>query len=401
MVHLKTLIHHPAARATAIIFGLCGFIFGTWASLIPFIKDTFRLDEAQLGLLLLCLPLGNLLSNPVSVLLISRWGAVRVSLFSIVWMAIGFALPVFVSEVWVLGVTLVMAGSGFAFTNVAMNTCASHLEQESKLQIMSACHGMWSLGAMLGSLISGLLILGLQTFLNNPNIAYPVYMILLMILVLGVSYAVAPGLRMIDADWVQEKKDDKPARSFLKPNRTLWILISICLCTFLTEGTMADWSAVYLHDVTHAPEAIAGWGFAVYAFFQAAGRFAGDLMISRHGAMQMLRSGGILVIAGLAIVILSGSPWITLPGFMLTGLGISLASPILYAAAAKVPDMPKGAGLATMNTFGMAAFLGGPVLVGFVAKWFDLRVAFMCVMCSALVWVLQTSWLLRRNHQSN
>jgi len=400
LLHLKTWIGHPAARATGIIFGACGFIFGTWASLIPYVKEKFDLDEAQLGLFLLCLPLGNLISNPISVMLMSRWGAVRVSLISVIGMALAFSLPILVPDVWMVGPALVMAGSGFAFTNVAMNTCASHLEQKEKLQIMSTCHGMWSLGAMAGSLLSGVFILVLKDIFKGSLNVYLLYMALLVIGVISTVLAIRKDLHAIHRDWIQEEKEAVSGKSLLRPNRMLWILISICLCTFLTEGTMADWSAVYLREVTLAPESIVGWGFAVYAFFQAAGRFLGDLMISRHGDMQMLRSGGFLVIAGLIIVVLATSPWIALPGFMLTGLGISLASPILYAAAARVPDMPKGAGLATMNTFGMAAFLGGPVLIGFIAKWMDLRMAFTCVILSALLWVLLTTMILKKRNSN-
>jgi len=168
------------------------------------------------------------------------------------------------------------------------------------------------------------------------------------------------------------------------------------MCTFLTEGTMADWSAVYLKDITKAPEIMVGWGFSVYAFFMAAGRFVGDTFIARHGHMKVLRTGGQLVTLGLVIVIISPNPWWVLPGFMLIGLGISVASPILYGEAAKVPGLPPGAGLATLNSFAMASFLGGPVLIGFIAKALDLRIAFMFVAGAAVLWVLQTAVVINR-----
>lgn len=153
---------------------------------------------------------------------------------------------------------------------------------------------------------------------------------------------------------------------------------------------MADWSAVYLRDITAAPATITGWGFGIYAFFMAGGRFIGDALIARYGHMKILMTGGILVTAGLTVIIVSTNPWMTMPRFMLTGLGVSIASPILFAEAAKVPGLPPGAGLATMNTFGMAAFLVGPVLIGFIAKALDLRIAFMFVAAAAVIWVLQT-----------
>ena len=173
-------------------------------------------------------------------------------------------------------------------------------------------------------------------------------------------------------------------------------MISISLCTYLTEGTMADWSAVYLREVSLAPETIIGWGFGLYAFFMAFGRFLGDALIAKHGNMRILMIGGLFVVFGLIVIVTSVSAWGALPGFMLTGLGVSVASPILYQAAARVPGMPPGAGLATMNSFGMAAFLGGPVLIGFIAKLFDLRFAFVVVAFAAVIWVIQTYFISRK-----
>ena len=104
--------------------------------------------------------------------------------------------------------------------------------------------------------------------------------------------------------------------------------------------------------------------------------------------------GGVLVIAGMLWIILSGNPWIVLPGFMMVGLGISLASPILYAASARVKGLAPGVGLATMNSVGMAAFLTGPVIVGFIAQWVNLRFAFLWVVFASILWIIQTTrWI--------
>ncbi len=396
MIHLREFIRFAPARATGIIFALCGLIFGTWASFIPYVKEKFILDEAELGLLLLGLPVGNLIANPISVFIISRWGAVRTSLVSIVLMGVMFMLPVIVPSVSLVAFGLILAGASFAFTNVAMNTCASDLEKESGVRLMSASHGMWSLGAMAGALLSGFGVVAFNWLAGKWIDAHLFYVSMIAVLTLLVTIVIRGDLQQIHEDWEKNKQPPGSGLSMFKPNRLLWILISISLCTFLAEGTMADWSAVYLREITAAPETIIGWGFGLYAFFMAGGRFLGDSLIAKHGHMKVLMTGGVLVTTGLIIIILSMNPWISLPGFMLTGLGVSVASPILFAAAARVPGLPPGAGLATMNTFGMAAFLVGPVLIGFIAKALDLRIAFMFVAASSLIWVIQTFSILKK-----
>jgi MFS family permease len=165
------------------------------------------------------------------------------------------------------------------------------------------------------------------------------------------------------------------------------VLVGISLCTNITEGTMADWSAVYLREVVNAPEALAGWGFAAYAFFMAGGRFLGDALIAHFGSKPVLRTGGLVAAAGLLVAVLfQNSPAAVLVGFAMVGAGVSIGAPILYAAAAKVPGMAKGAGLATMNTFAMIGFLGGPAFIGFLAKGFGLPIAFAVVAGFGVFW---------------
>ncbi len=369
--------------------------FGTWASFIPNVKDNFHLNSAELGLLLLGLPLGNFIANPLTVFLIRKWGAVRIALFTGSFTSIFFALPVMGPSILLAALGLVLAGASFGSSNVAMNTCASILEERSPNRIMSSCHGMWSLGAMSGSLFSGFGVMILSQFSGSFLFPQSQYVIFIAIIIVLIIWVVRHNLDIIKD--IHQEPSDHPKmnwRSF-RPTRTLWILISICLCTYLTEGTIADWSALFMKEITLAPETIAGWGFAVYAFFMAAGRFMGDEWIARFGAMRVLRVGGVLVFIGLMIVIPSQSPWLALPGFMLIGMGISLASPILYGSAAKVPGMAPAVGLATLNTFAMASFLGGPVLIGFIAKVSDLRIAFMLVAIASIIWIIQTTRVIR------
>jgi fucose permease len=393
--NLTDFLRNPAARAVGIIFAFSGLGFGTWASFIPYVKDKFNLDEAQLGLLLFSMPVGTFIVNPLTVFFIKRWGAVRVSLVGIALSTLFFTLPVIMPWLPFVSIGLFLSGGMFGFTNVTMNTCASLLEEKSNIRIMSTCHGMWSVGAMSGALFSGIALLPLKSLVSDWITPQTVYEIILLAFVLVIIWMIRNDLDSIINSHQQSTENVKLNWRTFRPGRSLWILIIICLCTYLAEGSMADWSAVYLKEITHAPETIAGWGFAIYAFFMALGRFMGDQLIFRFGAMQVLRTGGGFVLTGLIVVIISTSPWWTLPGFMLIGMGISLASPILYGSAAKIKGLPPGVGLAILNTFAMASFLAGPVLIGFIAKIADLRIAFMFVAAASVIWIIQTTRVIR------
>jgi fucose permease len=344
-------------------------------------------------LLLLSMPAGVLVMNPMSIFILKKIGINHSTVLFGILMGIAFALPISFPAISLVAVGLFLSGGAFAGLNVAMNTYASNLEANHNMRLMSACHGMWSLGAMSGALISSLAF-GWLAFMADympPQIAY---VWLDAILMFAFVMLISKNIHLIQEPVADESHEKTSALSIFKPNAALLLLASILICTYFTEGTMADWSAVYMKDLLHSPASMVGWGYSMYAGFMAGGRFIGDELIHRYTDKVVLRWGGFLVIIGMLWIVLATNPWIVLPGFMLVGLGISLASPILYAASAKVKGLAPGVGLATMNSFGMAAFLTGPVIVGFIAKLVDLRFAFLWIVFASVLWIIQTSrWI--------
>lgn len=383
--HLNQFIQYRVVRATGLVFIAIGLIFGTWTAFIPTIKARFALDEAQLGLLLLCLPAGVILMNPFSVPLLRFFGASRLTRLFVGVSGIVFIFPVLMPQVWLVGVVLFLAGISFSITNIAMNTCASILEQKAGRNIIASCHGLWSLGAMLGALITGTLA--------GWGIPPAGAMGMLCILIGFLSWWIKKPLMDLPEEDYTTTTENKKASGFIWPNKALWLLITISLCVYLTEGTMADWSAVYMRELLQRPESQVGLGFGIYAFFMASGRFLGDELIAKVGSKRVLQYGGGMAAIGFLLLVVQPLFGAILLGFAMVGMGVSLGAPILYATAAKVPGLPPGAGLATMNTFAMGAFLGGPALIGFLAKWQGLAFAFGIVGLCAFLWALQARWM--------
>jgi fucose permease len=372
---LSRFFTRPDSRAIGVIFICDGLFYGSWSAMIPYVRAKFGLDEAQLGLLLFCLPLGVTVSNPLAALMIRRFGLKRSTLGSLAIAAFCFILPVIApTAVWT-AISLVVCGVFFSVLNNTMNTCATILEEQEKIRILSACHGMWSFGAMAGSAFASTLTgLGMTPVL---------YMSGMVVIISSVAWIVRVPLRRV-AEPVQSAENKGAAFSW--PTPALWGLIVLSLCTNLTEGAMADWAAVYFRDVLQVAPWLTGYGFAAYAFWMAAGRFTGDAVLEKYDNRRVLQVGGLLVALGLMMAVLVPSIYVTLPAFALVGAGVSLGAPILYGSSARAPGMAPGAGLAVMNTFAMAGFLAGPTFIGFIAKTFSLPGAFALVAVTALFW---------------
>lgn len=372
--HLKTYFTHSRSLAIGAIFASVGFLFGNWVTWIPYVKQKFGLDDAQLGLLLLSLPLASTLTNPLSTVIINRFGMRATTIWGLVAMALVYSLPVNVPYLWMTSAALGMMGIGIAFTNVAMNTCVTSIERQDGIFIMSTSHGMFSGGGMLGSALASVLM----GFKVPPAVHVAV--------VTGTILALVVLVRPIIMGIHEEKRQSEGGAKFVWPNRVLMGMIAISLCTNITEGTMSDWTAVYMRDVVKSNDFFIGWGFACYAFFMASGRFVGDALIPQYGNRKVLVTGGIVAAFGILLAVLLPYTTTAILGFGLVGAGVSCGAPILYGSAARVPGMAKGAGLAAMNTFSLAGFLVGPALIGLISNAYSLSFAIGLVAVLALIW---------------
>jgi MFS family permease len=107
-----------------------------------------------------------------------------------------------------------------------------------------------------------------------------------------------------------------------------------------------------------------------------AGRLIGDALIAKFGDRAILIGGGIVALAGFAILLLSPLSWIALTGFVLIGLGAANIVPVFFRLAGTQQGMPANLGIAAVTTTGYAGILVGPAGIGFVADLWGLPAAF-------------------------
>jgi MFS family permease len=133
----------------------------------------------------------------------------------------------------------------------------------------------------------------------------------------------------------------------------------------ITEGSMNDWSAIYLHDELDTGPDVAAAGFAIFNAGMAIGRLTGDEVVRRVGFERVLRGGAALAGISLGGLLLAGSVPVALAGLALVGLGVANGVPLLFSAAGRTAN--PGLAIAAVSTMGYVAFLGGPPLLGFLA----------------------------------
>jgi len=361
-----------ARWAVSTIFFINGLVLASWVSHIPAVKARHAISDGQLGLVLLSMAVGSVFALPLAGWLVSRFGSRRMTAFVAVGFCLTLSLPIISANVELLALSLMLLGACNGTLDVSMNAQAIEVERQYQRSIMSSFHGLFSLGGLAGATIAGLAL----WFGVTPLQHLIVTTLLALIVVVSVFRRLLPEARQAESRHP----------TFVKPRGMLLGLGILAFLGLLAEGAMADWSAVYLHDVLRTDSATAAAGFAACSLMMAAGRFSGDRLANRFGPHQLLRISGTMAAIGLGSGLLIGEPFLAIVGFGLVGLGISNIIPILFSAAGRLHGVAAGPALASVATTGYLGFLAGPPLIGLVAEASSLPLALGLVsVCCALI----------------
>ncbi|HEY1035250.1 MAG TPA: MFS transporter [Pseudoxanthomonas sp.] len=346
--------------ATRIAFFIGGFAVSAWAPLIPFAKRRLALDDAQLGLMLLCLGVGSVMIMPLAGGLAARFGCRRAILAAGAVIVLCMPALMLAPSIPVLAVTLAVFGASVGVLDVVMNVQAVIVERASGRAMMSGFHGMYSVGGIAGAGgVAAALALG-----ATPLVAIACTAVLAaLLLAMACSGLLAQG-----------GEGDQPA--FVLPRGRVLLVGAVCFAMFLSEGAVLDWSAVFLSTVRHAGPATAGFGYVAFAVTMTLGRLTGDRIVQVLGAFRVVVCGALVAAAGFTLAILSTSPMAGLAGFALVGAGAANVVPVMFSAAGRQRDMPTHLAVAAVTTMGYAGVLLGPAALGFVAKATSLPMAF-------------------------
>jgi MFS family permease len=345
------------------IFALQPLALGSWLPQIPDVQLRLGMGPADLSLALLGFPAGLVAVLPLGGRIGAALGARKLILFGLPAYLALICLPPLAPDAPLLFAALAFAGASIALLELGLNLTADEIEKSGGRLIMSACHGFWSVGIMAGSLAgAALAILGLPPYAAVALVA---------LVSLPIALMLAGGLSTAKTHVDLDTGIASAPR--MLPGKAL---MAISLFTFgiaMTEGAAADWSGIFLRDAFGSPSGASGLGYTAFAAMVAAGRFAGDRLKGRLGAVTAARLCGGLALAGLALVLASGNVGFAIAGFALTGFGVSIGFPLAVTAAASLTDRPAASSVAILTIISLSGFLVGPPAIGFVAEYAGIR----------------------------
>lgn len=358
-----------------ILFFLCGINFATWATRIPDFKKLLNLTEAELGTVLLGLPIGSLVSLPLAGWLIAKYNSKIICLIAVCMYICIVPLIGYSSTAFQLFGVLFLFGMSGDILNIAMNTQVIALENKLSKIFMSSFHAIFSIGLMLGALLGSLMI--------TMNLGYKIHFwgiaFLNLVLIPSFYYSLLPDEKSIN--YSNEKLDT----SIFNLNSYLITLALIAFCGMLCEGAMADWITLYFEEIISSniiPQTI---GFTTFAAAMVLGRLLGDFLSNKYKVKNVLIINGFLIAVGMSITLVSYDILIKICGCFLVGIGVSTIVPIIYSQAGMQTKIKPAIAIAGVSTIAYIGFLIGPVLIGYLADIFSLQLSLILVLVLGLV----------------
>lgn len=360
--------HARQKSSTRWAFFIAGFGMAAWAPLVPFAKARAALSEGSLGLLLLCLGAGSLVTLPIAGALAARFGCRRVIVAASLLICLMLPLLTVFSTWTSLAIALALFGAGLGSMDCTINLQSVIVEKNSDTPLMSGFHGLFSVGGIVGAAgVSLLLAIG-----ASPLLAALVAVAIIIAALLKCARDLLPF----------GSSSSGPA--FAMPHGVVLLIGAICFILFLAEGAMLDWSAVFLVESKQLASAHSGIGYVAFACAMTLGRLTGDVIVHKVGRRRVVLLGSLTAAAGLALATLSPSWQWALVGFTLVGIGCSNVVPVMFSQIGKQTVMPEHVAIPAVSTLGYTGILLGPAFIGFIAHGSSLAVALL-VLAALLV----------------
>ncbi len=353
----------PERATTRAAFFVLGVGVSAWATLVPYAKARLVLDEADLGLLLLCVGVGSLVAMPFAGTLTGRFGCRKVLLASLPVFLGVLPLLASVESTAIMALCLLVFGASMGLMDVALNIQSVFVEQAAGKPLMSGFHGLYSVGGAVGA--GGMVVLlGLMP---------PLYAV-------GVACAALVALLAAYGRHFIPYGSGGGGPLFVVPRGIVLLIGVLCFIMYLGEGTILDWSALFMTVERGVEPSRAGLAYGCFSVTMVLGRLFGDRIVQRFGDARILFWGSLCAAAGFGVVIAAPWAWASFLGFAVVGIGVSNIVPVLFSATARQTFMPLSLAISAVTTIGYSGVLTGPALMGFVAHASSLFVVFGIVL---------------------
>lgn len=383
-------LSYASARLACMFYFMApGLAYGLVTSRMPALKNMTGATEGELGIILLCFGLSALIGLAFAPRLIAKISAKTTLLASSLACMVFVVLVSFSSSVWFFGIAMALLGICMGLCDVTMNVQGVEVERAYKKSSMNILHAGYNIGAAAAACAGSIFA--------ATNFGVWVNFVLPVAVMAGMLWWAEP--RLVTGNLEKPERSESSPLVSVEPKKRLpflvWVCGLLCVCCYVSEGSVGEWGSLYLHQEKAAPESIAALVFAGFSICSLLCRLVADRLRNNFGDFLVSTAGATIALAGM-LTVLSSSSWsICLIGYAMMGLGQAPIVPIAFSRAGAIKGVSTARATSLVSLLAYAGLLFAPPAFGLSAEHFGLHTA-LCAVPLLLTITVLLAFLLGR-----
>lgn len=383
-------LSYASARLACMFYFMApGLAYGLVTSRMPALKNMTGATEGELGIILLCFGLSALIGLAFAPRLIAKISAKTTLLASSLACMVFVVLVSFSSSVWFFGIAMALLGICMGLCDVTMNVQGVEVERAYKKSSMNILHAGYNIGAAAAACAGSIFA--------ATNFGVWVNFVLPVAVMAGMLWWAEP--RLVTGNLEKPERSESSPLVSVEPKKRLpflvWVCGLLCVCCYVSEGSVGEWGSLYLHQEKAAPESIAALVFAGFSICSLLCRLVADRLRNNFGDFLVSTAGATIALAGM-LTVLSSSSWsICLIGYAMMGLGQAPIVPITFSRAGAIKGVSTARATSLVSLLAYAGLLFAPPAFGLSAEHFGLHTA-LCAVPVLLTITVLLAFLLGR-----
>lgn len=383
-------LSYASARLACMFYFMApGLAYGLVTSRMPALKNMTGATEGELGIILLCFGLSALIGLAFAPRLIAKISAKTTLLASSLACMVFVVLVSFSSSVWFFGIAMALLGICMGLCDVTMNVQGVEVERAYKKSSMNILHAGYNIGAAAAACAGSIFA--------ATNFGVWVNFVLPVAVMAGMLWWAEP--RLVTGNLEKPERSESSPLVWVEPKKRLpflvWVCGLLCVCCYVSEGSVGEWGSLYLHQEKAAPESIAALVFAGFSICSLLCRLVADRLRNNFGDFLVSTAGATIALAGM-LTVLSSSSWsICLIGYAMMGLGQAPIVPIAFSRAGAIKGVSTARATSLVSLLAYAGLLFAPPAFGLSAEHFGLHTA-LCAVPVLLTITVLLAFLLGR-----
>ncbi len=330
----KTLAVEQELNLIKGLFFLFGLLIMSWVPRFPEVKANLKLTNGEFGSILSMGAVGNIVALLTVGHLVHKFGARWMLYIGAALLSISLSFLTHTTSSLVFLIFIIVQGAAISAFHISINTQGFFFQDRTKKQVITLLSGFWSSGALITSMIAGLLVDRVALGAYSNFLA-----VVCFILMAAIIFRISPNLIQANTN----PESDHRARDMFKGFKIDKQVSAALLLVIMLEYSVSDWAAIFVKEDMKIVGGIHTLPYILFTLAMIIGRlnlhnllpkYTIDYLVVRASLLS-----GLSFIAGIIGVSLVGTSNETLVivilsiSFTIAGLGSSFLGPSVMNAA--------------------------------------------------------------------